>query len=216
MGALVKAAVSAEEFQLVTEKKGEPSPRDRIVIAAITCIERDGIEATGIREIAREAGVNSAAINYYFRSKDNLLAVALEHSLDQAFEEVLKDLDRALASGQPLAEALAQVLEEYLLHARRYPRVAYAHFREALVNQRYDGPAVKRLNAFLTQLLERLQPAAQPRTQTEAQIALIQAWAPLMLLSLLPNLFTPFSQLDLDQPEQRRTYVRAMIKQLLG
>jgi AcrR family transcriptional regulator len=58
------------------------------VLAALTCIERDGIEATGIREIAREAGVNSAAINYYFQSKDKLLAIALERSLEQLFERL--------------------------------------------------------------------------------------------------------------------------------
>jgi AcrR family transcriptional regulator len=186
------------------------------VLAALTCIERDGIEATGIREIAREAGVNSAAINYYFRSKDNLLAVALESSLDEAFDQVLKELDRALASGRTHEEALAQVLEEYVVHAKRYPRVTYAHFRDALVNQRYDGPALKRLNGFLDQLLERLQPAAPSRPPREARLAVTQAWTTMVMLSLLPNLFTPFSQLDLEQPEHRRLFVRSLIKQLLG
>jgi AcrR family transcriptional regulator len=213
---LVKARGKAEEFQVVKEKKGEANPRDRIVLAALTCIERDGIEATGIREIAREAGVNSAAINYYFQSKDKLLAIALERSLEQAFEEVLKDLDRAVASGQSLEEALAQVLEEYVGHATRYPRLSYAHLREALVHQRYDSPGVKRLTGFLEQLFERLQPAARPRPPVETRLALTQAWSSLVLLSLLPNLFTPFSQVNLDEPEHRRAYVRGLIRQLLG
>jgi AcrR family transcriptional regulator len=150
----------------------------------------------------RQRGLNS------IQSKDKLLAIALERSLEQAFEEVLKDLDRAVASGQPLQEALAQVLEEYVGHATRYPRLSYAHLREALVHQRYDSPGVKRLNGFLDRLFERLQPAARPRPPVEARLALTQAWSSLVLLSLLPNLFTPFSQVNLDEPEHRRAYVR--------
>ncbi len=113
-------------------------------------------------------------------------------------------------------KALAQVLEEYVSHATRYPRLTYAHLREALVHQRYDGPAVKRLQGFLDQLFERLRPAVRSRPPEEARLALTQAWSSLVLLSLLPNLFTPFSQVDLEQPESRRVYVRQLVRQLLG
>ena len=47
-------------------------------------------------------------------------------------------------------------------------------------------------------------------------MALTQAWGAMVMLSLLPHLFTPFSRIDFDQPEHRRTYVRGMIKQLPG
>lgn len=196
--------------------KDELPPQDRIVMAAITCIERDGIEATGIREIAREAGVNSAAINYYFRSKDNLLALALERTLEQAFGEVLKDLERLMAEGRPAQEALVEVLEEYLVHVARYPRIAYAHMREALVNQRYDTPAVKQLNAFLAELAGRLAPALPHLSDAELRIALSQVWAVLMMQSIAPQLFTPFSRVDLDQPKHRRAFVKLLLERLVA
>ncbi len=43
---------------------------EKIILAAINCIEKYGLENTTIRKIGEEAGTNSASISYYFRSKD--------------------------------------------------------------------------------------------------------------------------------------------------
>ena len=193
---------------------GEPSPEERIVAAALTCMERDGIEATGIRAIAREAGVNSAAINYYFRSKDNLIAIALERSLENAFGEVISDLDRLRAGGMDLRQALTRVIDDYALHVRDFPRLAYAHLREALVNQRYDGRAVVRLNQFLGELLARLMPDASAERAAEVQLVLMQQWCTLVLLGMLPQLFESFVRLDFVDDGRRARFVSVLLKPL--
>ena len=51
-----------------------PDPKKRLMDAAIALM-KDG-EAPTTRALAHEAGVNIAAINYYFQGKDNLLAEA--------------------------------------------------------------------------------------------------------------------------------------------
>jgi len=58
----------------------------RVVQAAADCIEEYGIQKTTIRAIAARAGMNSAAINYYFSSKDELVRLALERALNDAFD----------------------------------------------------------------------------------------------------------------------------------
>jgi AcrR family transcriptional regulator len=191
-----------------------PKVRARIVEAAVTCIERDGLEATGIREIAREAGVNSAAINYYFGSKDGLIALALESTLDQAFGEVLSDFEKQRASGLDIQAAFTKVLEDYLVHSTQFPRIAYAHLRDALVKQAYDSLAVKRLNAFLAELAPRLAPAIPHLSDTELRIALSQIWAALVTLGMLPGLFQGFVPLDFTREEDRRLWVRQLLKGL--
>ncbi|WP_224242516.1 TetR/AcrR family transcriptional regulator [Hyalangium gracile] len=191
-----------------------PSVRLRILEAAITCVERAGLEATGIREIAREAGVNSAAINYYFGSKDDLIAQVLESTLEQAFGEILSDFDTQRASGLEEKAALAKVLEDYLVHATRFPRIAHAHLRDALVKQSYEGQAVKRLNAFLTELVPRIAPAVPHLSGEELRIALSQIWAAILLLGMLPGLFQKFVPLDFSVEEHRRAWVRQAMKTL--
>ena len=189
------------------EEDGSVPPADRILAAALACMERDGIEATGIRDIAREAGVNSAAINYYFRSKDNLIRLALERSLENAFDEIVSELDRMRAEGLPTRTALEHVMDDYVRHVGDYPRLAYAHLRDALVNQRYEGEAVKRLNAFLEQLLERLAPEPTSARAQELRLLLMQAWGSLLLLGVLPRLFEPFQKLDFSDAAVRARYV---------
>jgi AcrR family transcriptional regulator len=186
----------------------EQSARDRIIRATITCIERDGLDATGIREIAREAQVNSAAISYYFRSKEKLLALAIEQTLDQAFGHVLADFDKLRADGVGVREAFEIVLEDVVGNATRYPRIAHAHFREVLVHQRYEGMAIQRLNAFLGELAARLAPAAPHLTQDTLRMALAQVWSSLLLLSMMPKLFDPFILLDFGTLETRRAWVK--------
>lgn len=46
--------------------------RERLLDAAIACYVRGGIAATSLREIAREANVTPALLNYYFGGKDEL------------------------------------------------------------------------------------------------------------------------------------------------
>lgn len=191
-----------------------PTVRARILLAAVTCIERAGLEATGIREIAREAGVNSAAINYYFGSKERLIAQALESTLDQAFGEVLTDFDSQRVSGLEVLPALAKVLEDYLVHSTRYPRIAHAHLHDALVKQSYEGPAVKRLNAFLEELTLRVAPAAPHLSAEELRITLSQIWAALLTLGMLPGLFHAFLPLDFTQEANRRAWVQRLLKGL--
>ncbi|HHW74482.1 MAG TPA: helix-turn-helix transcriptional regulator, partial [Firmicutes bacterium] len=47
--------------------------RSRIMKTAVEMIGREGNLNVTIREIAEKAGVNIAAINYYFSSKENLI-----------------------------------------------------------------------------------------------------------------------------------------------
>ncbi len=69
------------------------SSEQKIMEATINCIEKQGIQNVTILSIAQEAGVNSAAISYYFRSKENMLEQALQTTIQNAFEdrEVISD-----------------------------------------------------------------------------------------------------------------------------
>lgn len=50
----------------------------RILDAAFRRLASDGYAALNVREIARDAGVNHALINYHFRSKDQLVIEVLD------------------------------------------------------------------------------------------------------------------------------------------
>jgi TetR/AcrR family transcriptional regulator, regulator of cefoperazone and chloramphenicol sensitivity len=63
----------------MNEKTG--SVEQKIIDATIRCIEAYGISGANNRRIAEAAGVNIAAINYYFRSKELLIQRVMEITL---------------------------------------------------------------------------------------------------------------------------------------
>lgn len=55
-------------------------PRQRILEAAIRLFARQGYAGTGVRQIAREAGVNLAMVSYYYGAKVKVLEAIIEEA----------------------------------------------------------------------------------------------------------------------------------------
>ena len=53
--------------------------RDRVFLAAERLFAQNGFQAVSVRDITAEAGVNLAAVNYHFGSKDGLLFEIFRH-----------------------------------------------------------------------------------------------------------------------------------------
>ncbi|MGE0349197.1 TetR/AcrR family transcriptional regulator [Hydrogenophaga sp.] len=62
-----------------------------------------GYDATGVRQIAEEAGVNLGAIHYYWRTKEMLCRDALERRLVPMLKERVQGLDDVQATGGGLS-----------------------------------------------------------------------------------------------------------------
>ena len=80
------------------------STQDQILQAAESLFIKHGFEATTLRQITATAGVNLAAVNYHFGSKEALLQEVFKHRLRQLNEERLSALDRLekQAAGKPV------------------------------------------------------------------------------------------------------------------
>ncbi|MEQ4616869.1 MAG: TetR/AcrR family transcriptional regulator [Corticimicrobacter sp.] len=80
------------------------STPDAILQAAETLFARQGHEATSMRQITTLAGVNLAAVNYHFGSKEGLVQAVLRRRLAALNQERLRLLEnlegQAQASGQ--------------------------------------------------------------------------------------------------------------------
>jgi AcrR family transcriptional regulator len=102
--------------------------KDRILDAAERLFARDGIEATSLRTITAEAGVNLAAVNYHFQSKDALVRSVVARRVGPVNERRLALLggyeaaagDGPLPLEQVLDAFLRPVLEIYGSHAREF------------------------------------------------------------------------------------------------
>lgn len=145
----------------------DKSQEEKIIEAAIFCIERDGIQNVTTRKIAEAAGVNGAAINYYFRTKDRVIEKAIAQTVVNAFEDWEEFLDR---KDLTLRQALAGFLEEFIPGAKHYPNLARAHLYGSFMEGDYDTPFARRMISYLDLISDRT--AAEFPNLTRADIAL--------------------------------------------
>ncbi len=97
---------------------GPSEPRDtreRIMAAAERLFAADGFDASSLRRITLEAGVNLAAVNYHFRSKDRLLREILKRRIVPLNERRLAMLQdfREKSAGLPLT--IDKIFEAFLV-----------------------------------------------------------------------------------------------------
>lgn len=82
-----------------------PNQRERILDAALALMAEHGSAGTSMRMLARECGLNVAAIYHYFESKDALLAAVID---ERRYEARLAEIPE-LPGDLPAAERLASI-----------------------------------------------------------------------------------------------------------
>ncbi|MFV0481222.1 MAG: TetR family transcriptional regulator, partial [Campylobacteraceae bacterium] len=79
----------------------EKSPKDRIFETALKLFSERDLSDVSIREIAKEANVNIASINYYFSSKEELyisIIKSIKAFAEARFSEYVSDYENAKKS----------------------------------------------------------------------------------------------------------------------
>lgn len=166
----------------------DASVQGKIIEATIECIEREGIQAVTIRKIAKLAGVNSAAINYYFRSKEKLVEEVKRSTVEHVFEdwrEIINDESRTVR------ERLFLLFTDYMEGAIMYPGITKAHMWEPLIANTYDSLFVQLLNGFLEDLAKKLS-LELDRPAKELKLVVIHLFCALSMPVLMPDLYRDF------------------------
>ncbi|MFD2093180.1 TetR/AcrR family transcriptional regulator [Blastococcus deserti] len=116
--------------------------RDHIVAAALRCFARDGFHATSVRDVVRESGLSAGAVYSYFRSKDDLVAAAVEpvvegllHAVDEAV------LDRGASPGEVVGRLLERIYPLVVEGDVDYTRIAVTAWAEGLRDPAVRGIA---------------------------------------------------------------------------
>ncbi|WP_217253880.1 TetR/AcrR family transcriptional regulator [Streptomyces sp. AC602_WCS936] len=96
--------------------KPERGPRERMVFSAAQLIRRDGVQATGMRDVAAHAGAPRGSLQHYFPGgKEQLVGEALRWAGRYAAERVdrfLAAMERPTPSGL-FAAMVTQWTDEY-------------------------------------------------------------------------------------------------------
>jgi AcrR family transcriptional regulator len=113
-----------EQAGRITERYGERVPkrvdheqrRRQIADALLRTAATRGLHATGMREVAAEAGVSLRLVQYYFGTKEELLLAAMQHLAARFGERAMARVRQASGSGGPASprDVIAAILAEAL------------------------------------------------------------------------------------------------------
>jgi AcrR family transcriptional regulator len=144
----------------------------RILDAAEELFMQHGFEGASMRMLTARAGVNLAAVNYHFGSKDALIEAVFRRRLDPMNAQRLAELDRleAEADGKPLAAeaiiraflgASLRMVEDARNGGRNFTRLLGRAYTEPakpirqLIGRMY-APAMERFKSALARALPEL------------------------------------------------------------
>ena len=96
------------------------STEEKIKLAARKVFHQKGFSASKTRDIAEEAGINLALLNYYFRSKEGLFSVVML----ETFQEFIQSMGAVFNNPQTsLNEKIQLITESYLNLLQKEPEI---------------------------------------------------------------------------------------------
>lgn len=164
-----------------------------------------------VRGLAAAAGVNIAAVNYHFGSKEALLEAARVATIQATLQDTDACLERWTDDPQ---SALEELFTYYLEGSFRYPQLTRAHLYEPFADGDFSGPfpqlfapVLDRLRHILCTVVADLDEVAASRRVMAAISAIL---FPACFHALFPSLGA------LDSEAKRHTYAQEIVKQALA
>ena len=199
-------------------KQGRAAPvRGKILAAARELFAEKGYRDTTVREIARRAGANGAAVNYYFRSKDALY----EAVFDEAFETFGRPLGDLVGSVRDQAtwRAALEKWFDFMLGLFLLDDPRQALVRRLVAQERssptefcrriYDGVFVPVVDVFRTLL--RMALPDEPAESFQAQFATL-----LGMCTCFIHRDPPWDEIILCPAMEREAWVRTLRDQIVA
>ncbi|MBP1043171.1 TetR/AcrR family transcriptional regulator [Vagococcus sp. BWB3-3] len=183
---------------------GERDTQERLLVATVGLLsEASRPEKITARQIAKEAGANLAMINYFFKSKDELINLAIGQIMQEEtdkFISVIKD------DAEP-KEQLFQVLSFFCETAIKYQRFLKLTIPYGLLTKEF-----KVESAYL-EIIEEFYENRIPTAYCRMIALQIMSFTELLLLRA--DAFKDYSGIDILNVRQRQQYLRFQIELFL-
>ncbi len=183
----------------MTEK--EQSTQEAILLATIDCINENGIEHLTTRMIAERAGANIASINYYFRTKDQLVNQALKITITHMLEDVIEAIDD---DNLPFRQKLTDLFYYLISGARNNPGITTAHLYSLVVEKDYDSVSAQSFLAAFENIRERLLENFPQDDPAQLSIVLSTIFSAILFMMLTPDFFPMDEQYQSKDDEHYR------------
>lgn len=116
--------------RLYNMEKKRTTTEKEIVEAAKKLFLKNGYKSTTMRDIATEAGVNLAMLNYYFRSKENLFDIIFEEAVMYMSGNIIT----AISKSETASEMAIDFVNAHIGAIIKNPTIPGFIFQEVFIN----------------------------------------------------------------------------------
>jgi len=188
------------------------STEQRILLTAIDCINEQGINHVTVRMIAEKAGVNIAAVNYYFRSKEKLMERAMELAISNLFEDV-DEMLRTIKDGRIL---IMRMLGFLLWGIEVYPGITRSFLYAPVAGEESVGPMLPAMQSLVTRLRDRLTDLCPNRRKEDLEAGIMAAFSTILMGGVVPGLFSDFTSAGFGGEDAREQLIAELTNMVVG
>ena len=180
----------------------------RIILTAIDLINEGGTESITTRAIAERAGVNSAAVNYHFGSREKLIGRVLRMTMSHLFE----DFDMILSEISLNPGERFYFLLDYMIEGiSRYPGLTRSYMFDESMSGIIRKEFLEKLEMVLLRLAREF-----PLEHSGMKLNMGQAVLSSLSTVMLPEFFTVLTGEDLSSPKARQAFLLPLVNRIPG
>lgn len=178
--------------------------KERIINSVIKLLlEQQSINRITIREIAKEADVNSALINYYFQSKENLLNKAVEICMtniaSQLYFKNAENIDPIIRLKKTIKKISTFAFNNYFLS-------------EMAISTELKNGSLTTTQMILPLLREVFN---EKKTESELKLIALQLIGPLQIMFLNAKEYKIYLTTDIFNEKQRNEMLDKIVENIL-
>ncbi|NOY08076.1 MAG: TetR/AcrR family transcriptional regulator [Spirochaetes bacterium] len=188
------------------------SVKKKILLATINFIERKGIESVTTRNVAGEAGVNIAAINYYFGTKELLLKETFKITLDH----FSRDLETIMSYKDLNVFSLLKVFLIFILQGSlQYPNIMKILLFDNSYSAQYSKEFMEIFNSFIKRAIALIVSSSKENDERIVRISLMQMISAVLTPGSMILFTKGMFEIDLEEREEQLFYVDYLLQHYL-
>lgn len=178
-----------------SNQKTEAAPKERIVAAAVDLFYRQGYNATSLRQIADEVGLQVGSLYNHMSSKEQLLFDIMRGVMTELLDHT--ETEMAAAGDDPLARLLAFLRASIHFHATRQKQTFIGNTELRGLSDEHRSEIVELRDDYEATLRRAIQEAGDAGAITVEDVQLA-TFAALAICTSVATWYRPSGRLSLE------------------
>lgn len=179
--------------------------RNRIIKAAIEILDEvTDVDKITVRQVAERANVGTGLINYHFKTKDNLLSIAVGDVMAKMATGFITPGNYSDLEPVPKIKTMLKELCSFAEHHEKLLQFTVTH---GILNGDMQTPL------FLVPVLREI--FGGRKDEIHLRIIALQILLPIQVTGICPSAFHFYSGIDLHNEAQRNNFIDTLIDNLV-